>query len=84
MEQTAQKKFPNVKAFVSTVPSNGAKGISELRQVIEKVVADLPFLGDEVPASYFQLEKLVAYEATRRTTRPPLRCSNHVSPTYFV
>jgi GTPase SAR1 family protein len=65
-EYAYKKQYPNVKAYVPAY-STSTKGITELKQTLDRVVSDLNFVGDDIPAPFYQLEKAVNYEAQRRS-----------------
>lgn len=71
VESANAKKFPSIKGWVSAcVGGSGSTNTADFVRVLSKAVADLGFLGEEIPYSFIQLERLVIFEGAHR--QPPL------------
>jgi Leucine-rich repeat (LRR) protein/serine/threonine protein kinase len=71
VESANAKKYPSIKGWVSAcVGGTGSSNTADFVATLKKVVADLSWVGEEVPYSFLQLERLVVYESSHR--QPPL------------
>jgi small GTP-binding protein len=64
LDRRYRRRFPNIVAMhlVSCVTQ---KGVDQLRVEIERLVARQPHMGEELPTSYLELEKMVLHEKSR-------------------